>query len=97
VLWALSRDLALLSRLKHAESEGGNPGEIMASLRIWQTRQSVIRRAMARYSDAELARLLRFASRVDRTVKGLVQAPAWEAVLELLFESLAPAAYRRLA
>jgi DNA polymerase III subunit delta len=94
VIWALAREIALLSQLKHGTRKGRSPAELMTRLRVWQSRQSAISRALARYSDAELGRLLRRAETVDRTVKGLDSAPVWPAITGLVLDLLAPASHR---
>lgn len=90
VVWELAREIVLLAQLKHAQSRGRSPDQLMGQLRIWRNRQAPIRRALARYTDAELGRLLAQAARVDRTVKGLERAPVWEAITSLVLDALAP-------
>lgn len=94
VIWALAREIALLSQLKHGTRKGRSATELMARLRVWQSRQAAISRALSRYSDAELGRLLRRAETVDRTVKGLDSAPVWPAITGLVLDLLAPASHR---
>jgi DNA polymerase-3 subunit delta len=94
VIWALAREIALLSQLKHGARKGRSPAELMSRLRVWQSRQSAITRALSRYSDAELRRLLRRAEGVDRTVKGFDTAPVWPAITGLVIDLLAPASHR---
>jgi DNA polymerase-3 subunit delta len=97
VLWALTREILQLSQLKHAAARGHSVEQLMGRLRIWQSRQAVIRRALARYSDAELTRLVGVAARVDRVVKGLERAPVWESITGLVLQLLVPAETRRIA
>lgn len=94
VVWALAREIALLSQLKHGQSKGRSPGEMMSRMRVWQSRQDAISRALSRYSDAELGRLLGRAESVDRTVKGQDSAPVWPAITGLVLDLLAPASHR---
>lgn len=90
VLWSVAREIMLLCQLKHAELRGERLDPLMARLRIWQSRQSAVRRALSRYSDAELGRLLTAAARTDRIVKGQLRAPVWEAITSLVLQLLAP-------
>ena len=90
VLWALAREISTLAQLKHAAAKGGNLGELMGRLRIWQSRQSLLRRALARYTTTDLQRLLRQAARADRAVKGLERIPAWESLTGLLLAVFDP-------
>jgi DNA polymerase-3 subunit delta len=94
VSWALAREIALLSQLKHGARQGRSPADMMARLRVWQSRQSAVSRALSRYSDADLSRLLRRAESVDRTVKGLDNAPVWPAITGLVLDLLAPESHR---
>jgi len=97
VLWALAREISLLSQLKHAEAKGENLGSLMGKLRIWQSRQPLVRSALARYSDERLAALLEQTARVDRAVKGQDRQPDWEALTGLVIDLLTPAPARLTA
>lgn len=94
VIWALAREISLLSQLKHGAQKGRSPTEMMAHLRVWQSRQSAISRALGRYSDAYLGRLLRQAENVDRAAKGVDSAPVWPAITGLVLALLAPESHR---
>ena len=94
VMWALSREIMQLAELKHAAAKGRSLDQVMGRLRIWQTRQPIVKRALARYSDAGLSRLLTEAARTDRAIKGLERAPVWETVTDLVLDLLLPS--RRL-
>lgn len=97
VLWSLAREISLWSELKYAEAHGERIDQAMGRLRIWQSHQPFVRRAVGRYSAAELARLVGRAAEVDRIVKGVERAPVWEAVTALVLELLAPQPARRSA
>lgn len=90
VLWALAREISLLSQLKSASRRGQSLDQSMARLRVWQSRQPVLRRALQRFSDDDIVRLMRRAAAVDRTVKGVDRLPVWEAIGGLILEMLAP-------
>ena len=90
VLWALVRELTLLSELSHASRQGGSLGEAMAKLRVWQSRQPLLRQALGRFSGNDLVRLMRQAAAVDRAVKGLDRMPPWESIGALMLGMLAP-------
>lgn len=90
VLWALAREISLLSQLKHGMSRGSRMTELMNSLGVWQSRRAQLERALKRYSNEDLARLLRRAASVDRAIKGGDRAPVWESILDLVLTMLAP-------
>lgn len=97
VAWSLVREVLMLSELRQAIERGASPEQAMSRLRIWQSRQPVVRRALGRYTERDLAHLVALAERVDRTVKGLERRPVWDAITELVVELLAPRRRRRAA
>ena len=97
VLWALVREITLLARLRHAEAKGASLAPLMSRLGVWQSRQQAVRRALERYTDAELAGLVGAAARADRTVKGLERGQPWQAITGLVLELLASGRSRRTA
>lgn len=90
VLWALTRELSLLARLDHGRQRGERGGELMTRLGVWRSRQPMLGRALARFSRGDLARLLRRAADVDRSIKGLDRLPVWESIADLVLEMLMP-------
>lgn len=94
VLWALVREISLLSGLKSGVSRGRRLGDVMTGLGVWQSRRPALERALERFSNRDLTRLMRRAAAVDRTIKGGPGAPAWAAILGLLLEMLAPTGRR---
>lgn len=90
VLWSIVREISMLAQLKHAVAKGSSIGDQMRRLRVWQSRQAAVRRAVDRYSDADLSRLIEQAAAVDRSVKGLDRMPVWEAIAGLVLSALAP-------
>lgn len=90
VLWALAREISLLSQLKRGVTRGSRLSEAMNSLGVWQSRRRELERALQRYSTEDLVRLLRRAASVDRAIKGGDRAPVWESILNLVLAMLAP-------
>lgn len=97
VLWAIVREISLLAQLKRAEAMGESLEPLMGRLRVWRSRQPLLRKALRRYTQGELARLLTDAARVDRTIKGIEPAPVWEAIVDLTLDLLVPARRARSA
>ena len=97
VLWALAREIQLLSQLDQARARGENLGAMMSRLRIWESRQGALRRAIDRYDAGALTRLVKSAAHADRVVKGLERAPAWEAVTGLLLDAVRSSGGRQAA
>ena len=88
VLWALTREISLLSQLKHATAKGERLAEAMARIGVWQSRRAGLGRALARYSNDDLAGLLDRAVSADRAVKSAEGPPAWEALTALVLALL---------
>ena len=59
--------------------------------------EDVFLRALGRYSDAALARLLVLTAQADRIVKGAERGPVWETVISLILELIPPARGRQAA
>jgi len=97
VAWALVREILLLSELRQAIGRGMSPEQAMSRQRVWQSRQPALRRALGRYTEADLARFVAAAERVDRAAKGLERRPVWDAITELVIGLLTPRRRSRAA
>jgi DNA polymerase III delta subunit len=86
-----------LAALKHATARGRGVDALMRKLQIWDSQQPVVMRAVGRYSDAALARLLQLTAQADRIVKGAERGPVWETVTSLILELIPPARGRQAA
>lgn len=93
VAWSLVREIGTLTDVAYRIAAGRSPAGAMADCRVWDSRRSLVGKAV-RALDADGARnLLRRAARTDRAVKGASGQP-WNALLEL---TLALAGLPRLA
>lgn len=82
-LWLLSQELRTLYRLA-AGVEAGEPlARLMRENRVWESRQTLVSRALKGLRAARLADALRQASRVDRASKGLLREDAWAMLKQL--------------
>ncbi|MGV6816236.1 MAG: DNA polymerase III subunit delta [Thiotrichales bacterium] len=81
ILWALTRDVRVLSDFSSLQASGKNPQPALKS--VWKNRQSMILRAAKRYQAEHWQQLLRFCALIDRTVKGLRQGNSWDELLQL--------------
>jgi DNA polymerase III subunit delta len=91
IAWAVSREIALLLRLKFAEDQGQDLGHALSRNGVWRQRQPAVRKAVRRLSRAHLAALMRRAAAVDRTLKGIERGQPWEALTALVMATVAPA------
>lgn len=78
VLWAIAKDMRLLL----AMMEGKDP----QSLGIWRSKQGLYSQACRRHSRAQTATWTALIYRCDQAIKGLIQQPAWELLLQAALE-----------
>lgn len=89
-LWALTQDIRLLTRLALGQSRGAPLGQTMRELRVWESRQSLLERALQRLGAGRLVAALKRAGRLDRMIKGLEQGDVWDELLQLGLMVIAP-------
>lgn len=90
VMWALAREVNTLLSVWVRVDQGESPGRAMQSLRVWQSRQSMLMRALRNHSEPTLRDLAARSSRTDRIVKGAGAGRPWDALLELLLHLASP-------
>lgn len=96
LLGMVSRELQVVASLARVQAGGGNlPGEFKAQ-RIWDSKQAMYRRALARHDASRWERFASEAGRVDRTSKGRpppgATDDAWQALERLLLAVADPRA-----
>jgi DNA polymerase-3 subunit delta len=84
VLWALSRELRSLYQCQDAIARGQSMNAVFRAQRIWDSRKPVVSAALNRHSLENLAELLRQATLVDHSIKGLADGQPWERLSQLL-------------
>lgn len=85
-LWLLTQEIRTLYRLAWSQRRGESLNHAFGRLRVWDSRQALMRRALQRLSPERLARALQQAARVDRAAKGLGREDAWELLKRLALE-----------
>lgn len=88
ICWALSRELSLLARLHTALQQGQRLEGALKKHGVWQRRQPLVKRALKRFTAADVQRLLRQAAQADHVVKGVTPGNAWHALTQLLLLAL---------
>ncbi len=81
VLWALTREVRTLIRIKLALAQGQNKDNVFRNNQIWDKRKHLVGNALDRLSDVELNKILVVSALADRQVKGQQAGDAWETVL----------------
>lgn len=77
VLWALSKECRLMLELCKGREQGQNPDNLMQSLRVFKSKQGLVRRCLQRSNSRKIEALLRQARQIDRSIKGLSQQDVW--------------------
>lgn len=78
VLWAISKDMRQVLSLM----DGQDP----QSLGIWRSKQGLYNQACRRHSSVQTAKWTALIVRCDQAIKGLIQQPAWELLLQAALE-----------
>jgi DNA polymerase-3 subunit delta len=90
ISWVLNRDISLLARLEYAVRHGDNLEGVMLRSGVWQRRQPLVRKALAKFKAPRLKVLLAEAARVDAALKGVFPAEPWTTLTDLLVALLRP-------
>ncbi len=90
ISWVLNRDISLLARLEYAVRHGDNLEGALLRSGVWQRRQPLVRKALAKFQASRLKALLAEAARVDAALKGVVPAEPWTTLTDLLVALLRP-------
>jgi DNA polymerase-3 subunit delta len=90
ISWVLNRDISLLARLEYAVRHGDNLEGVMLRSGVWQRRQPLVRKALAKFKAPRLKSLLAEAARVDAALKGVFPAEPWTTLTDLLVALLRP-------
>lgn len=83
VLWAITRELRLLYRIKSELAAGAGTEAVYARHRVWDSRKAAMEMALARLNRDSLQRGLLLSGTVDRIIKGMEPGDEWDALLTL--------------
>ena len=84
VLWAVSRDLCLLAKLKSAGPGRAQDATLLTRHGVWRRRQPLVRSALERFEPGRLTDLLVQATEVDRVIKGVQVGNPWQELTRLV-------------
>ena len=88
VLWAIGRDLGLLSKLKFASRNGAVAAPVLRRHGVWPRRQPLVKGALDRMEAARLTELILQAAETDRVIKGVQPGNAWQQLTSLVLAVL---------
>ena len=91
---ALHRELTLADTVRTAVRSGENESSVFGRLRIWQTRQAPIRKAVSRLSGYDFGESFRALALIDRQSKGRAAGDPWQTLDRLLWHLCSPGAIR---
>lgn len=84
VVWSLTRELRTLATLAERIAANTNLGAEFRRLRVWQSRQALVRSALGRHDRDGLYGLLKTAGRADAAAKGQGPGDAWQLAADIV-------------
>jgi DNA polymerase-3 subunit delta len=84
VIWSLTRELRTLATLAERIAANADLGAEFRRLRVWQSRQSLVRSALGRHDRDGLYGLLKAAGRADAAAKGQGPGDAWQLAADIV-------------
>ena len=84
-LSAISRELDILLQIRYRMDQGEPANQAISSLRVWRSREGLVRGAVNRLSLTQLRQLLTLCHDIDRNIKGATKEPAWSMIKDVLF------------
>lgn len=91
----ISSQVQLLVQLSSVQEAGGNLAQAMTQARLWDSKQSLFKRALQRGGSADFERLLSACARIDRISKGRADGDPWRELERLVVGIAAPRALPR--
>jgi DNA polymerase III subunit delta len=88
ILWALSRELRTLSLCAEQIQQGNGVDRVLQNQRVWDKRKALLKAALRRLTTNELRNLIKLASQIDQSAKGMSPENGWD-LLESLVVQLA--------
>lgn len=84
VVWSLTRELRTLAMLAERIAGNADLGAEFRRLRVWQSRQALVRSALGRHDRVGLYGLLKTAGRADAAAKGQGPGDAWQLAADIV-------------
>mgnify|MGYP001558231992 CR=1 FL=1 len=84
ILWVLTEEIRAVAKVRAGMALGEDLQQLYRNNRVWgDLRQRLVNEAARRIKSAALGQALRYAARIDRTVKGLARGDVWDELLQL--------------
>jgi DNA polymerase-3 subunit delta len=84
VMWSLTRELRTLAMLDDAVRQGTDLARAMQSLRVWSSRQGLVRSCVGRHAHGAFHRLLKASGRADAAAKGQRYGDPWQMAADIV-------------
>tara|TARA_B100001094_G_C18136281_1_gene775268 strand:- start:1046 stop:1741 length:696 start_codon:yes stop_codon:yes gene_type:complete len=84
IIWALNRELRLLSKLSFAIESGANQNEVMQSYRIWSSRQNIVSLCLDRHRVSNFHSMIKACAHADNIAKGQEQGDKWQLIKNII-------------
>ncbi len=84
VVWSLTREVRTLAALAERVAANASLAAEFKRLRVWQSRQSLVRSALGRHDRDGLYGLLKMAGRADAAAKGQGPGDAWQLAADIV-------------
>ena len=65
--------------------QGEPANQAINSLRVWRSREGLVRSAVNRLSLTQFRQLLVLCHSIDKNIKGATKEPAWSTIKDVLF------------
>ena len=83
VLWALAREIRMLSSMRFAIDRGEPAERVMANHRVWDKRKPLVKKGLQRFSLQRWQRLLQQCGQADRLIKGQARGDPWQSLISI--------------
>lgn len=92
IIWALHRDINILSQAAWATSKGDPVDKALRGQRVWDSKLALYRGALGRLKGNHLHRLLELCKQADAQAKGAANGDEWHTVRQIVFQVSKPVA-----
>lgn len=84
ILWSLTREIRNLISLHHSIASGSNLETAFRQQKVWEKRQSLLKKSLKIHSLKDLHHMLLHASKIDYLIKGVLSGNAWDEIAQLI-------------
>lgn len=86
ILWALSREIRVLSQCANEVEQGNGIEQVLQNQRVWDKRKALTKTALKRLPLKTLHQLLRLANQIDQAAKGMEKDNPWDMLSRLTLD-----------